>query len=85
MVYGGMDILVDSGLRRAWCADELNAQFFRVEATPPLRIVSLCSVNGTSFARGYSLGCRTSEDRGVKKKVRPVGVCDKILGQMVSQ
>ena len=95
---GGMDILEDSGLRRARCAEGLNAQFlwvyricgesrlnfnqlhyFILEATPPLRIVSLCSVNTTSFARGYSrspFGCTTFEHRGVKKNVRPVGVCD---------
>jgi hypothetical protein len=30
MVDGGMDIFVDSGLKRAWCADELNTQFLQV-------------------------------------------------------
>src|ERR1700685_4599477 len=102
MVDGGRDILVDSGLRRAWCAEELKAQFlyvyqtcwglrldliewayFRVEATPPLRMVSLCSVNATSFARGYSrssFGRVALADRGVKKKERPVGAYNYNIG-----
>jgi len=82
MVDGGRDILVDSGLRRAWCAEELKAQFL-VEATPPLRMVSLCSVNATSFARGYSrssFGRVALTDRGVKKKERPVGAYNYNIG-----
>jgi hypothetical protein len=60
--------------------DKLNTielAYFNVEATPPLRIVSLCSVNITSFTRGYSrspFGRNILAGRGVKKKVRPVGV-----------
>jgi hypothetical protein len=60
--------------------DKLNTielAYFNVETTPPLRIVSLCSVNVTSFARGYSrssFGRNTLAGRGVKKKLRPVGV-----------
>ena len=49
----------------------------RVEPTPPLLILSLCSVNTTNFASGYSRGesfCSSFEGYGVKKKFRPV--CD---------
>jgi hypothetical protein len=47
-----------------------------VEATPPLRIVSLCSVKDTILLRGYSNGELRSielEGTGVKKKSRPAG------------
>lgn len=57
----------------------LNLAHFMLEATPPLRIVSLCSVNDISFANGnsgFSFGRRGSASRGVRKKTRPVGVCD---------
>lgn len=48
-----------------------------VEATPPLLILSLYSVNTITFANGYSRGesrCNGFEGDGVKKKARPV--CD---------
>ena len=48
-----------------------------VEPTPPLLILSLCSVNKINFANGYSRGDSSLsgfEGNGVKKKFRPV--CD---------
>lgn len=51
--------------------------YFKLEATPPLRIVSLCSVKTTSLAKGYStssVSLKISAGRGVTKKDRPVGV-----------
>jgi hypothetical protein len=47
-----------------------------VEATPPRRMVSLCSVKGTILARGYSsalVESRKLVGLGWKKKVRPAG------------
>jgi len=53
------------------------------EATPPLRIVSACSVNAVSLERGHSRPDRPSFDVdninasagiGVRKNVRPTGV-----------
>jgi len=55
-------------------AEEIS--YFNVEATPPRRMVSLCSVNVTSLARGYSLvllDFSGSVGRGVTKNVRPAG------------
>lgn len=58
-----------------------------VESTPPLLILSLCSVNTMTFANGYSRGescCNGFEGNGVKKKFRPVWDCasvsDKLSG-----
>ena len=51
---------------------------FMVESTPPLLIVSLCSVKMINFANGYSNGESWSngfEGNGVKKKVRPACDC----------
>jgi hypothetical protein len=53
-----------------------KTSYFKVEATPPRRIVSLCSVNAIILARGYSLmllGFKGSVGRGVTKNVRPAG------------
>lgn len=53
---------------------------FNVDVTPPLLMVSLCSVNTKSFERGYSLppvGCSGSDGVGVKKNMRPDGVCQR--------
>lgn len=47
-----------------------------VDVTPPLRILSLCSVKGTILAKGYSRSLsvlRMSIGRGSRKKLRPAG------------
>lgn len=48
-----------------------------VDATPPRRMMSLCSVNARSFAKGYSSSESSpygSDGRGVRKNSRPAGV-----------
>jgi hypothetical protein len=45
-----------------------------VEAAPPRRIVSGCSVNGTTLARGCSCADAGLELEGAKKKRRPSGI-----------
>jgi len=61
-----------------------------VEPTPPLRILSLCSVNKINFASGYSrgeFGCSGFEGNGVEKKFRPAcdygSVSDKLKNRLI--
>lgn len=64
---------------RALRSYPLGPTYLIEEATPPRRIVSLCSVKARSFDRGYSRSTSSlngSADRGVKKNVRPAGTCE---------
>lgn len=64
----------------AWINEVVGLAYFIVEATPPRRMVSGCSVNGSKFARAYSYFAE-SEDLGEKgrwgdrKNLWPSGVC----------
>ena len=63
-------------VRHIRCRNGKKMAYFNVEATPPRRMMSVCSVNATSLARGYSLvllGFNGSVGLGVTKKVRPAG------------
>jgi hypothetical protein len=68
------------GLRRSPSLKDESSTYLMAETTPPLLILSLCSVNTVSFANGYSgdESCRSGfEGNGVKKKFRPV--CDCVI------
>ena len=50
---------------------------FNIDATPPLLIVSLCSVKTCTFVNGYSKlssGLRGFVGRGVRKYILPAGI-----------
>ena len=58
-----------------------------VESTPPLLILSLCSVKIINFANGYSKGascCNGFEGNGVTKKDRPVCDCETVSDKLKS-
>lgn len=63
-----------------WINETVGLAYFIVEATPPRRIVSGCSVNGSKLARAYSYFAE-SEDLvekgqwGERKNLCPSGVC----------
>lgn len=55
---------------------DVDIPYFMTDATPPLRIVSLCSEKTMTFASGYSkspFDSKGLEYRGVRKNVRPIG------------
>ena len=108
LVEGGTAALSVSGRSIALWARARNAQFLLrlrdrvhgkpittyliVETTPPLLIVSLCSVKTITFASGYSRGescCSGFEGNGVKKKLCPVcdyaTVSDKLWNRVICE
>ena len=61
-------------VRKYYC--KIYGSYFNIEATPPLRMVFVCSVKTTIFAKGYSRSEVLSsgfEGCGVRKKSRPAG------------
>ena len=63
-----------------WINDEIGLSHFIVEATPPRRMVSGCSVNGSKLASAYSYFAESEEQVGKgrwgeRKNLRPSGVC----------